>query len=262
MRSLHRKMKNPRLLGLLLCASTMVFTAPASVAQQATSGSLPNELFGIRLGAIYKFAKNETHNLPVAMVTGVEDNFGAGGSFFFKPEIEEPLLPYMEHRLNSKQKHFFTSHRAYLLPMFPETVKSMHEIDSLPEWNVEALLIEWVSRDDGSTQESSYAWAVETCQTYRLRFGFEPSVIIGPSRIEKQYRVQVRRWGTRVQHRRWGIQEGRLVVCQEHHGRKTQTSRRASQAPKNPLRRAPCLGKSTAKHTEPPGGTAPEEHAI
>jgi hypothetical protein len=187
MRSLHRKMKNPRLLGLLLCASTMVFTAPASVAQQATSRSLPNELFGIRLGAIYKFAKNETHNLPVAMVTGVEDNFGAGGSFFFKPEIEEPLLPYMEHRLNSKQKHFPTSHRAYLLPMFPETLQSMDEIQSLWEWPLEALLVEWVSRDDGGTHESNYAWAVETCQTYGLRFGFEPNVIIGPNRIEKQY---------------------------------------------------------------------------
>lgn len=172
--------------GLVL--STMLFvTAPAAMAQQATGRSLPNELFGIRLGGIYKVSKDEKHNLPVAMVTAVEDNFGTGGSFFFKPEVEEPSLKYMEYRDNPKQKHFFTSHRAYLMPMFPAALKSMDEIQSLQEWDVEALLIEWVGVEDGGTHDTNYTWAVETCKTYRLRFGIEPTVLVGPKRVEKQY---------------------------------------------------------------------------
>jgi hypothetical protein len=175
--------------GLALCISVTIFvTAPAAVAQQATGRSMPNEFLGIRLGGIYQFSKDDRHNLPVAMVTGVEDNFGSGGSFYFKPTVEEPSMKYLEYRVNPRLKHFLASHRAYLLPMFPATLRSKDELDSLQEWDVEALHLEWTALEDGGTSDTNYIWAVETCKTYSLQFGFEPTVAARSTYTEKQYR--------------------------------------------------------------------------
>ncbi len=175
--------------GLVLGISTMTFVmAPAAMAQQATDRSIPSEFFSIRLGGIYQISKDDRNNLPVAMVTGVDDNFGTGASFYFKPKVDEPSMEYMEYRYNTKQKHFLTSHRAYLLPMFPATLKSMDELRSLQEWKVEALLVEWTALEDGGTHDTNYTWAVETCKTYKLRFGIEPTVVARPTHTEKQYR--------------------------------------------------------------------------
>ena len=141
------------------------------------AGDVPKELFGIKLGSIYDFTnvtRESVGNLPIKQFTGTEQSFGIGTHFYFVPLKESKYFPYTEKKKTGNVKFFNTSYRLYLLPVIPDSIKTIEEL-STSKFDMEVALIEW--SDEKKDKEEAYFWAMEMCKIFSSDTKTKPEIL-------------------------------------------------------------------------------------
>lgn len=146
---------------------------------------IPDKLFGITLGEIYKTNNKDMPILPVQKITGCMEIFGHGMHCYFKP-IEGAVskkFPYVEKKKNSKDEFYETSFHVYVLPIIPSNIDSIEELEKLDHINVEIIMIDWSDfpkEDNNKTKEDikkdCYYWAFDLCKTFEAHFSIKPKI--------------------------------------------------------------------------------------
>ena len=139
-------------------------------------GDVPKELFGIKLGSIYdstNVTRENVGNLPIKQFTGSEQSFGIGTHFYFEPLKESKYFPYTEKKKTGNVKFFNTSYRLYLLPVIPDSIKTIEEL-SASKFDMEVALIEW--SDEKKDEEKAYFWAMEMCKIFSSDTKTKPEI--------------------------------------------------------------------------------------
>ena len=118
-----------RTITLLLCIPTAILYGCAE-----KSRDVPNELFGVKLGAIYKIGEGTMDNfgtLPIKKMRGSEVSFGIGYHLYFEPLKENNAFLYKERKKNPTDLYFTTSHHLYFLPILPSSIKTEEQLNAL-----------------------------------------------------------------------------------------------------------------------------------
>lgn len=131
------------------------------------SRDVPKELFGVKLGAIYKIGEGTKDNfgtLPIKKMRGSEVSFGIGYHLYFEPLKENNAFPYKEKKKNSTDEYFTTSHHLYFLPILPTSIKSEEQLNAYKIDEVEIASVDW--SDYKENEDSAYFWISDICKTF------------------------------------------------------------------------------------------------
>jgi hypothetical protein len=151
-----------RKITLLLCIATVMFYGCAE-----KSRDIPTELFGVKVGAIYKIGEGTKDNfgtLPIKKMRGTEVSFGIGYHLYFEPLNDNKAFPYKEKKKNTSDEYFTTSHHLYFLPILPTSIKSEEQLNAYKIEDVEIASIDW--SDYKENEESAYLWVSDICKTF------------------------------------------------------------------------------------------------
>jgi hypothetical protein len=151
-----------RKITLLLCIATAMFYGCAE-----KSRDIPTELFGVKVGAIYKIGEGTKDNfgtLPIKKMRGTEVSFGIGYHLYFEPLNDNKAFPYKEKKKNTSDEYFTTSHHLYFLPILPTSIKSEEQLNAYKIEDVEIASIDW--SDYKENEESAYLWVSDICKTF------------------------------------------------------------------------------------------------
>jgi len=139
-------------------------------------GDVPKELFGIKLGSSYDFTKvtrDGVGKFPIKQFTGSNQLFGNGAHFYYEPLKENKYFPYKEKKKTENDKFFETNYRLYLLPVIPDSIKTIEEL-STSKFDSEVSIIEW--SDEKKDKEEAYFWAIEMCKTFSSDIKTKPVI--------------------------------------------------------------------------------------
>ena len=160
-----------------IAACVMCLTAVLPVSHAQEKRSVPDSLFGIRLGGVFVIGETENPTdvgtLPIKEYKAAEKFLGSGFNLYFKPLKEYPAFEYSENPKKPGDKFFSTSFRIYLLPVFPKdalTRKGLRGADL--KW--EATQIEWSQRE--KKKDEAYYWAFDFCKTLQVDLAKKPEV--------------------------------------------------------------------------------------
>jgi len=151
-----------RKITLLLCIATAIIYGCAD-----KSRDVPKELFGVKVGAIYKLgegSKDNFGNLPIKMMRGAEKSFGIGQHLYFEPLNENSAFPYIEKKKKPTDEYFTTSHHLYLLPIIPSSIKTEEQLNTYMIDDVEIAMIDW--SDHKADDKAAYYWISDICKTF------------------------------------------------------------------------------------------------
>lgn len=154
-----------------------LFLIPTVISCSQEVGDVPKELFGIKLGTIYNFSKvteGDVAQVPIKKFTGANRFLGNGTHFYFEPTKESKYFPYKEKKKAGDDKFFQTNYRLYLLPVIPDSIKTIEELSSA-KVDVEVALIEW--SDEKKNNEESYYWTMEMCKTLSSNIKTKPEIL-------------------------------------------------------------------------------------
>jgi hypothetical protein len=147
-------------------------------------GDVPKELFGIKLGTIYDFSKvtkGDVGKFPIKNFTGANQFLGSGTHFYFEPLVESKYFPYKEKKKNKDDEYYETNYRLYLLPVIPDSIKTIEELTS-SKLEMEVTVIQW--SDNKKNKEESYFWTMEMCKTFSSDIKIKPEIL---DNYEKKY---------------------------------------------------------------------------
>lgn len=145
---------------------------------------VPDALFGVKLGSTHTLGKTDQRGdigtLPIKGYTGARRFLGNGIHYFFQPQREYVGFPYSEKREDADAKHFETSFRLYLLPVFPKDVLTAKEFpQERMRWEV--AVVEWSDHPKDSSEQKrkdiAYYWAKDLCKTVQVDLEKEPKVV-------------------------------------------------------------------------------------
>jgi hypothetical protein len=151
-----------RKITLLLCIATAIFYGCAE-----KSRDIPTELFGVKVGEIYKIGEGTKENfgtLPIKKMRGTEVTFGIGYHLYFEPLKENKAFSYKEMKKNPTDEYFTTSHHLYFLPILPTSIKTEEQLNVYKLEDVEIATIDW--SDYKENEESAYFWISDICKTF------------------------------------------------------------------------------------------------
>lgn len=150
---------------------------------------IPDSLFGIKLGAILDIGKggSDLGDVPVKRFTGANRFLGQGIHYFYEPLVENKYFPFYVKRKNSDDEFFETSHRMYLLPIIPDTIKKIDELDSLvPKYIVTSIswydespersAVKVKTKLEEQAKSDDYFWAVDLCKTLATDISIKPEI--------------------------------------------------------------------------------------
>jgi len=139
-------------------------------------GDVPKELFGIKLGSIYDFTKvtrESVDKFPIKQFTGSNQFLGNGTHFYFEPLKESKYFPYKDKKKTKDDKFFETNYRLYLLPVIPDSIKTIEEL-STSRLDMEVSVIEW--SDKKKDEKEAYFWVMEMCKTFSSDIKTKPEI--------------------------------------------------------------------------------------
>lgn len=154
-----------------------IFLLLAVISCGSDTGDVPKELFGIKLGAIFDFSKitrDSVDKFPIKQFTGANQFMGNGTHFYFEPLKESAYFPYKEEKKKSDDKFYQTNYRLYLLPVIPDSIKTMDELSS-SKLDMEVALIEW--SDKKKNREDAYFWVSDMCKTFSADIKTKPEIL-------------------------------------------------------------------------------------
>lgn len=146
----------------LLCIATAMFYGCADKTRD-----VPKELFGVRVGAIYKMGegtKDKFGTLPIKKIGGAERSFGIGQHLYFEPLNENSAFPYKEKKKKPTDEYFTTSHHLYILPIIPSSIETEEQLNAYMIDDVEIASIDW--SDYKEDDSSAYFWIADMCKTF------------------------------------------------------------------------------------------------
>jgi hypothetical protein len=141
------------------------------------AGNVPKELFGIKLGTIFDFSKisrDSVDKFPIKQFTGANQFLGNGTHFYFEPLKESKYFPYKEEKKKSDDKFYETNYRLYLLPIIPDSIKTIEELSSA-KLDMEVTVIEW--SDKKANEKEAFFWAKDMCQTFSADIKVKPEIL-------------------------------------------------------------------------------------
>lgn len=135
----------------------------------------PVELFGLEVGKKYKLGtmeNNDYGNLPIKKMTGIERFLGRGFHLYFQPIKEHSRFEYIENKQKPDDKYFSTSFHTYFLPVIPNDIQNMEELQNkLSSFEVQLIKVNWSKNFNNN--EDAYFWAADLCQTFKSYLGYE-----------------------------------------------------------------------------------------
>jgi hypothetical protein len=154
-----------------------IFLLFTLISCSSDTGDVPKELFGIKLGTIFDFSKisrDSVDKFPIKQFTGANQFMGNGTHFYFEPLKESKYFPYKEKKEKSDDKFYETNYRLYLLPVIPDSIKTIEEL-STTKLDMEVTFIEW--SDKKKNREDAYFWALEMCKTFKADIKTKPEIL-------------------------------------------------------------------------------------
>jgi hypothetical protein len=146
-----------------------LFALVPTVALAQQGERIPEDLFGVPLGAVYRMDEDGSHDLPVKKVTGVQRFIGMGVHVYFEPLEDNPAFLYSEQREDGNE-YFKTSHRLYMLPVLADDAAK----DEVVGYRV--ALVEW-SEFESEPDQSSYFWASSFCKSVAGDLGVQAEIV-------------------------------------------------------------------------------------
>jgi len=159
---------------IILC----ICSIPSSSAKEQSTRGIPDSLFGVKLGGIYKSTK-ETDSIgkgtyPVQKIVGAIGE-SVGWYLAFKPLREYSSFPYIERKRNPDDKYFGSSFTLYVHPIIPKSVSTFTEFQN-SQLDAKVVEIEWREIND-ETREDSYFWVKEQCKDISVDLGIRAKVV-------------------------------------------------------------------------------------
>ncbi len=104
--------------------------------------------------------------------------------FYFEPLKAPKTFEYIEYRQHPEEEYFKTSYALGLLPIIPESIKSLDELEEVRlERDFEVVTITWSdisSVEDGDYEEYAndrYYWAIDLCEVFSVDLNVEPEIL-------------------------------------------------------------------------------------
>lgn len=141
--------------------STKNTQAVSSKAVLEDKKGVPTELFGFTLGKVYNLGGLNLDNVgefPIKKFTGMQ-----GEHLFFQPIKHDEIFEYKELRKKPSDKYFKTTFAVYTIPLIPESVTSMEELEKLEVDKFEIGSIQWA--DNKKDEQAGYWWVDDLCAT-------------------------------------------------------------------------------------------------
>jgi hypothetical protein len=154
-----------------------IFLLFTLVSCSSDAGDVPKELFGIKLGTIFDFSKisrDSVDKFPIKQFTGANQFLGNGTHFYFEPLKESKYFPYKDKKKKSDDKFYETNYRLYLLPIIPDSIKTIEELSSA-KLDMEVTVIEW--SDKKANEQEAFFWAKDMCQTFSADIKVKPEIL-------------------------------------------------------------------------------------
>lgn len=157
---------------------------------------VPEELFGIPLGAVVRFDPEDKHRLiglDGIHITGREVFGIPGWHVYFRPSRDYPGFPYIKLRSLGNDLGDVTTFRLHLLPLLPESAKHFASpgdaVNLAASVDYEIMLVEW----QGFEREQPRAphdWANDFCEIFTLDFAVDPNVLNIDEEFRRSYRCE------------------------------------------------------------------------
>ena len=164
-------------------AALAILPLLAGVVQSDERRQVPQELFGVPLGAIVSVdpdADDRLVGLPSLKIKSAERVLGHGIHVYFKPSKIYSGFPYIERPQNESDPLPKTNFRLYLLPIIPDTVTTQEQLTKLTaseDLKFEVTLIEWHhDSEDKKPEWDAYMNARHLCATFSLDFVVAPDI--------------------------------------------------------------------------------------
>src|SRR5215813_4767300 len=142
------------ILSLLMCIFMTALFQPLFAADNQ---KFPDSLFGVKLGGVYNIRSGneckDVGNMPVKKCGGIQKFLGNGFHYYFEPLKEYKAFRYVERPEKPGDEYFQTSFSSYLLPVIPEKVKNLEELESI-QVNWEVTTIVWTDVVDKTAKET------------------------------------------------------------------------------------------------------------
>jgi hypothetical protein len=143
--------------------------------QSLLGDKFPSELFGFKIGEKYKLgalADGDFGDLPIKKITGIALYGGRALHLYFQPNREYEHFPYIEHKEKLEKQYFSTSFHSSFLPIIPQDIKSLSELNS--RWfsfEFRLMNVNWSNQK--KNRSDAYYWAVDLCKTFKSYLGFD-----------------------------------------------------------------------------------------
>jgi hypothetical protein len=143
-----------------------------------TRAPFPESLFEVKLGSLHTIGQGtretDVGTLPVKEIKGVQQFLGSGQSLYFKPLKTYAAFEYAEDRKKPEDRHFGTTFRLYVLPVFPQDAATLKEEVLAKQLRWEVALIEWTQKE--TAKDGPYYWAKDLCKSLNLDLSRESKV--------------------------------------------------------------------------------------
>ena len=176
---------------IILCIlPILVLVSPfAAYAQNDAPEPFPKELFGVKLGSMYKVGAfngsyREVGTFPVKAIRGLKNWMGAY-NLYFQPIKEYEAFKYTEDDKKPDNFEYMTSFRLHLILTPPKTTYSSLKEMAGTDYTFEVVNIEWSENE--IKKDSGYYWAFSFCKDIQADLGIKPTIVYKFTEERKEY---------------------------------------------------------------------------